>query len=146
MIQEKEEIIDGKPFILSKFPAIDGREIVTCYISSGIPKVGSYKHNEEMMLKLMKFVQVPREGGGMVKLETAALVNSHIASWETLAKVEMAMMEYNCSFFSNGQISNLLRNTAQKLPAWISKILTDSLAQLSQKEKQASTSSEPSTP
>lgn len=147
LIQPLEKEIDGKWFILSKFPAIDGREIVAKYPLSGMPKLGDYKVNEETMLKLMSYVAVKIEGSDPLVLSTRALVNNHMGEkgWETLAKIEWAMMEYNCSFFGNGRASTFLGGIAQKLPSMITSILMDLSQQLSAKSKQPSTNSEPST-
>lgn len=137
MIQPKEIEIDGKSYIISKFPAVSGREIIAKYPLSGAPKIGDYKVNEETMLKLMCYVGIPRADGLQpLMLTTRSLVDNHVESWEALAKIEMAMMEYNCSFFQNGRISSFFESFAQKLPTWITKILTDSLDQLSQTGKQ----------
>lgn len=136
LIEPKEIEIDGANYRISKFPAIIGRQIVSMYPLSSLPKIGDYKSNEEAMLKLMKFVAAEKSNGEFIQLCTEALVNSHVKSWETLAKLEIAMLEYNCSFFQNGLVSNFLESLAQKVPAFVTKILTDSLQQLSQTEKQ----------
>ena len=141
LLQPKEVMIkcaDGteKAFVLSKFPAIAGREIVAKYPLSGMPKLGDYAVNEETMLKLMAYVGVPQANGEPLKLTTRALVDNHVPDWEALAKLEIAMMEYNVSFFGNGRASSFFEGIAQKLPTLITKILTDSLQQLSQKSKQ----------
>jgi hypothetical protein len=136
MLEPIEKEINGKTFILSKFPAVAGREIVAKYPLSGMPKLGDYEVNEATMLKLMAFVGVPREGNEPLQLTTRQLVDNHCGDWETLAKVEVAMMEYNVSFFGNGRASSFLTSIAQKLPALATKILTDSLQQLSAKNKQ----------
>jgi hypothetical protein len=125
-----------KTYILSKFPAIAGREIVAKYPLSGLPKLGDYAVNEETMLKLMAFVGVPDASGNVLPLSTRALVDNHVTDWETLAKLEVGMMEYNCSFFGNGRVSGFFEGIAQKLPTLITQILTDSLQQLSAKNKQ----------
>lgn len=138
MIEPKEVNIDGKEFILSKFPAIAGREIVAKYPLSGLPKLGDYQVNEETMLKLMSYVGVNIDDKPLM-LSTRGLVDNHTGSWETLGKIEWAMMEYNCSFFQNGRISTFFEDFAQKLPQWISKTLMDLSAQLSQTERQPST-------
>lgn len=136
MLKPIEREFDGKTYILSKFPAVAGREIVAKYPLSGLPKLGDYAVNEETMLKLMAFVGVKDGAGNVLQLTTRALVDNHIESWETLAKIEFAMMEYNCSFFADGRASNFFEDIARKLPAWTTKILTDSLQQLSAKNKQ----------
>jgi hypothetical protein len=141
MLQPKEVAIkcaDGteKTFVLSKFPAIAGREIVAKYPLSGMPKLGDYAVNEETMLKLMAYVGVPQTDGGVMKLTTRALVDNHVPDWEALGRIELAMMEYNVSFFANGRASSFFEGIAQKLPTLVTKILTDSLQQLSAKNKQ----------
>jgi hypothetical protein len=136
-ITVKTQAGEEKTFILSKFPAVAGREIVAKYPLSGMPKLGDYAVNEETMLKLMAFVAVPptNPDAPPLQLVTRALVDSHVPDWETLAKVEIAMMEYNVSFFGSGRASGFFEGIAQKLPSLITKILTDSLQQLSQKNK-----------
>lgn len=126
-----------KQYIISKFPAIAGREIVCKYPLSGMPKLGDYAVNEETMLKLMAYVAVPTDTGTL-RLSTRALVDNHVASWETLGRLEVSMLEYNCSFFGNGRASTFLDGIAQKAQVSISKILMGLLAQLSQKGGQRS--------
>lgn len=128
-----------RTYIISKLDCVTGREIVTQYPLSAVPKLGDYKTNEEIMLKMMCFVGVPREGSEPLMLTTKALVKNHIDTWETCAKIELAMMEHNCSFFRDGRISSFFADLAQNLPQWISKILTGSLEQLSQTTKPPST-------
>ena len=62
MIDAKEIEIDGKTFIISKFDAISGREIISQYPLTAIPKVGQYTANEALMLKVMHFVAVDVNG------------------------------------------------------------------------------------
>ena len=139
MIEPKELELEGKVYILSKFPAVAGREIIAKYPVANMPKLGDYGVSEETMLKLMAFVGVKTDAGPLM-LTTKALVDNHVPSWETLAKLEWSMMEYNCSFFQNGKVSTFLEGLTAKLPQLITKTLTDSLAQLSAKEKPASKS------
>lgn len=124
-----------KSFVLSKFPAIAGREIVTQYPTTGMPKLGEYKTNEEIMLKLMAFVGVRQDNGGVTMLTTRELVNNHVPDFEALMRIEWAMMEYNCSFFRNGAASGLLTGWSAKVQALISSTLTGLLQQSSPKEK-----------
>ena len=139
-------LADGteKAYTISKFPAVAGREIVSKYPIANMPKLGDYAVSEEIMLKLMCYVGV--EGNtGIMPLNSKALVDNHVPEWETLAKLEAAMMDYNCSFFQNGKASTFLGTLATKAEELISSILTDSLGQLSQAEKPRSTNSKRST-
>jgi hypothetical protein len=139
MLQPKQIEVNGKKFIIHKFPAIEGREIICNYPLTSIPKVSEYKTNQEVMLKLMKYVSVPINDI-TVALSNSELVNQHAGDWETLMKLEAAVIEYNCSFFQNGLASTFLSGLAQKVPAWITKTLTDSLGQFSLKNKPPSSS------
>lgn len=128
-----------KTFILSTFPAVQGREIVTGYPTSNVPKLGSYNVSEELMLKLMCFVAVPIEGKEPLQLTTKALVNNHVPDWETLARLEMKMLERNCSFFKDGRALTLFQGIAQAVQQLTTKTLMDLLPQLLEAVKQRST-------
>lgn len=141
LLQPKHEAIklpDGseKVFVLSKFPAIAGREIITQYPMTAAPKVGDYATNEALMLKLMGFVGVEVEPGKVVRLSTRELVNNHVPDFETLMRIEWAMMEYNCSFFARGKISGFFDALAGKLRPLILQTLTDLQEQSSRKGSQ----------
>ncbi len=144
MIKPKEiEVLtqDGekKTFIIHRFDCLSGREIATQYITANIPKVGSYAVSQELMLKLMAFVAVPMDNGTNLFLTTKALVTNHIPDWECGMRIEKEMMEYNCSFFSQGKISGFLQGLIETFQASISKTSMDLSAQLSQAAKQRST-------
>lgn len=124
-----------KTYILSKFPAVAGREIIVKYPLSSIPKVGEYATSEEVMHKLMAFVGVEISPGQVLALTTRALVDNHCPDWETLMRLEWAMLEYNCSFFAGGLNSDFLAGIRAKAPQWISQTLTALQAQSSRTEK-----------
>ncbi len=124
-----------KKFIISKFPAVQGREIIAKYPTSALPKLGDYAVSEETMLKLMAFVAVD-VNGIVQRLDSRALVDIHAGDWECLARIEIAAMEYNCSFFRNGRISDFLSDFALKSLPKILETLTASLGQSSQTTKQ----------
>lgn len=127
-----------KTFILSKFPAVAGREIVTQYPFSGLPKVGDYATNEEIMLKIMTYVSAVTDGG-TVPLVTREAINNHVPDFEVLIRIEWAMMEYNCSFFRNGKASTFLDDILAKLQASISLMLIPLLDQSSERDTPPST-------
>ena len=82
------ELPDGstKAFTISKFDSIAGREIVTQYPISGLPKIGDYKVNEEIMLKMMTFVSV-QVGEASVVLSTRELITNHVPDWAVLGRL-----------------------------------------------------------
>lgn len=132
--------IDGKTrkFIISKFPAIAGREIVAKYPLSAMPKLGDYAVNEETMFKLMAYVAVDVGNNNIIRLDTQAKIDNHVPEWETLMKIEFEMMKYNTSFFGKGEISGFLKTTVQKSLLLISPMLKDWSAQLLDQVKQHS--------
>lgn len=129
------QLRDGgtKSFIISKIPAVAGREILTQWPISAIPKLGDYSRNEELMLKMLCYVAVPTENGE-IKLTTRVLVDNHVPDFETLGRIEVAMLEYNCSFFGKGG-ALIFSDFAKILKSWITQTLTDSLGQSSRKAK-----------
>lgn len=129
-----------RKYVLSKFPAVAGRHIITQYPISGIPKLGDYDTNEEIMLKILSHVSVYVADGKTLPLSTRVLVDNHVPDWEALAKIEWAMMEYNVSFFREGRVSGFLDDLLETLPELISSMLTPLLEQLSQKNSQPSKS------
>lgn len=125
----------SRVYIVSRLPATVGREIITQYPLSAMPKVGDYAVNESMMLKLMSYVAVVQADGKELVLSTRALVDNHTGDWETLAKLEMAMMEHNVSFFRDGRALTFFEAIARKAQPWITRTLTEFSAQLSPKGK-----------
>jgi len=88
------------------------------------------------MHKMMCYVGVKlNEHGSPLMLTTTSLIDNHTGNWETLAKLEVAIMEYNCSFFLSGRVSTFFQDIAQKIPESISKILILLSQQSSQTEK-----------
>lgn len=130
---------DNLNYTISRIPASHAREIVANYPVSAVPKIGDYKVNEAMMLKMLAYVSVVNDAGNAIALVNRTLIDNHVPDWETLAKIEMAMIEYNTSFFQNGKTSLFFEGIAAKAQALITKTLTDLLAQSSQKGEPPST-------
>lgn len=116
----------GAMFMLSKFPATVGREIIMQYPTSALPKVGDYSTNEALMLKIMSHVAVAIDGRETpLQLSTQMLVDNHVKSAEDLLRLEWAMMNYNFAFFGNGKLSGILDRVMTQAVALIQKTLTD---------------------
>jgi hypothetical protein len=134
---------DERVYIISKFPAVTGREIVCSYPISAIPKLNEYSANEAVMMKLMSFVGIPRAPQAGIPAEplllnTRALIDNHVPDWETLVKIELEMMRYNTSFFQEGVVSTFCGNLIQKAMRSITPTLTPLLRQLSEIIRQRS--------
>lgn len=139
LLEPKEVEIDGCQFIVGKFPATVGREIITKYPLSNLPKIGDYGVSEEIMLKLMTYVERITPTGEHIRLTTKTLVDNHVPNWEVLVKLEAASLEHNCSFFQNGKTSSFFARLGNLAQQKVSEILTGLLAQSSQAGKPPST-------
>ncbi len=114
----------AKTFILSNFDAVTGRQIITQYPMTGLPKIGDYAENEKLMFKLMSFVAVVTPDGRQLRLSTPELVRNHVPNAEMLMKIEGQMMWKNCSFFRDGRSLDLLDTIAQIFSKKIFDLLT----------------------
>jgi hypothetical protein len=135
MLEPKD--LDGTKYVLSKFPATVGREIIMQYPSSAMPKIGDYATNEALMLKIMTYVGVRIDGRDEpLMLTTRQLVDNHVPDAEMLMRLEWAMMNHNFAFFQNGKLSGILDQVANRTVALIQKTLMDLSQQLSTKGAQ----------
>lgn len=135
--------LDGaeRTYVLHRFDAWSGREICTQYPLTGMTsalKIGDYKSNEQLAQKLLSFVGV-RINGTILPLTTRELVLNHVPDWETMGYIEVAMLNYNCSFFFKEKISTFYESFIRKIAVTIFKMWTDSSEQSSKPEKQPST-------
>ncbi len=144
LLEPKEVEINGIKYRIGKYPAIAGREIISKYPIANAPKIGNYQTSEETMLKVMAFIERINPDGTAIRLINRTLVDNHIKDWETLVKLEMLSLEYNCSFFQNGKASAFLKKSLSLAEAKITEILTALLGQLSHKAGQVTENSKPS--
>ena len=69
-----------------------------------------YKANEEILQKMLGYVAVPMPNGAQpLRLSTREVASNHIRDWEQLAKLELALMQYNTSFFLPEEARNSSR-------------------------------------
>ena len=147
LLETKEIEVDGKKFIISKFPALAGYEIATQLALTAVPKMAEFAQHKAMFVKMLGYVAVPITGiAEPLQLSTEALIDNHTGNWETMVKVGYAIYEYNVSFLADGRISNFLTDVAQNIPAWTTKILNHFSEQSFQAEKPRSKSSKKVTP
>lgn len=133
-IEPKQITLSGKTYVLTKFPATVGREIITQYPMTALPKIGEYKTNHALMLKIMSYVGVMVDGRhDPLMLTTEDLINNHIAKTEDLMRIEWAMIEHSFDFFADGRASGWLGMVADRISPLITKTLTDLLGQSSGK-------------
>lgn len=124
---------------LHKFPAIAGRAIITQYPVANLPKLGDYAVSEELALRVLSYVTVDVGTENALPLTTRAIVDAQCVDWETFMKLEGMQIAYNCSFFSNGGLSDFWGTLREKARPLISQILTDLSAQSSQADAPRST-------
>lgn len=140
-VERTIELPDGstRKYIISKFNAIAGRRILMQYTTSAVPKIGDYDTNESMMFEIMKFVSV-HTGDVLQPLDDPSMIDNHVPDWETLAKLEWEVINYNVSFFNDGRLSTFLEDLSEKLPQLITQMLTLLSERSSEPTKPPSTS------
>jgi hypothetical protein len=126
-VEIKDSDGDVKTFIVSKIPAIPMREVMAKYPVSNIPKLGEYNVSEEVMQLLMRYVAVRLEDGREITLVNKALINNHVVDGEQLLRIEYAMLQYNTSFFGQGDLSTFLSGLIAKHLPLLIQTVTDSL-------------------
>ena len=126
-VEIKDSDGDVKTFIVSKIPAIPMREVMAKYPVSNIPKLGEYNVSEEVMQLLMRYVAVRLDDGQEIALVNKALINNHVVDGEQLLRIEYAMLQYNTSFFGQGDLSTFLQGLIAKHLPLLIQTVTDSL-------------------
>jgi len=109
--------IDGNilKFNIGRIPAIDGREILVGYPSSLIPKVGEYKENQALMIKLLSFVEGFNADDEPIALNNYHVINTYVTDTTTLMLLEKEMFAYNFPFLKFEKSKGLLSSMASKL-------------------------------
>lgn len=139
--------VDGieKAFVISRLPAVTGREILAKYPLSNAPKIGDYEVSKEAMLKMMAYVCAVSDGEE-IPLKTQTLIDNHVPDGESLIRLELEMLKYNTSFFGTGGNSGflpfLISKVGSSLPSVI-KTLMASLQSSSAKDSPPSPNSKP---
>ena len=128
--------IDGqqREFIITRFPATDGMEILYKLPTAALPKIGDFNTLKEARNDIFKFVYV-NIGEKDMPLSTKALIDNHTGDAETAIKVMKEIIEYNYSFFQNGILSVFLERVAKKIPDIAQEILTRFSQQSSKRGK-----------
>lgn len=132
LIVKDQDGIERK-YIISRFPATVGREMLCQYPITGLPKIGDYAANDALMLKLMSYVAVPPKlgVGTPLRLTERILVNNHVPDGETLMVIEKEMLTYNTSFFLREKTLTFFDAIMQTVTQKIIETLTGSLQQSS---------------
>lgn len=141
-IQVKDSDGIEKTFILSKIPAVDARKVLAMYPISNMPKVGDYGVSEEAMHLLMRYVAVQIDDRQQ-QLTSRALIDNHVADGEQLMRIEIAMLQYNTSFFQQGGSSGFLEAIIRKYLPLVIQTATASLRQSSPPATRPSQNSKP---
>lgn len=147
-IQPKEYVCEeaGGTFILSKFPATVGREIMIKYPMYNAPKIFDWLKSEEVMLVAMRYVAKKLPDREIV-LENKTLIDQHISPGGlSLARVEFAQLRYNFDFLDPGCAFNIWTILRTELEESAVRILTRFVDLSSQNTLQLSANLESTTP
>lgn len=148
LIQPKEYYNEkaGGTFILSKFPATVGREIMLKYPMYNAPLLFDFLKSDEAMMLVMRHVakQLPDR---QIILENKTLLDQHISpGLHHLLEVEWAELKYNFDFFESGSLSDIWKILREGLEGSAVRILTHFVDSSSLNMPQPSANSENITP
>lgn len=127
---------ESRDFILSKYPSMQGLEIMAELPLSSIAKFGAAAITKEIATKTMAFVAIELPGGIIQRLDSEILINNHTGDWEAVCKIVIAMAKKNCSFFRNGRILDFLNDFALNSIPKVIKMWTALSAQSSRTDTQ----------
>lgn len=128
--KDHEELqLNGKTYVIRKFGAISGRAIVAQYPLTMILQNKEYTRNEEVMMRLMSFVDVVLSDGSHQPLTTRALIDNHVADWADLISIELASLKFNAPQFFDGAAGSLLNKADNWLTAKLSEIMSKAIGE-----------------
>ena len=133
-------------FVVSRLPAMVGREVLAKYPMANLPKTGDYDVSREAMQLMMGYVGREQHNGELLLLKSAALINNHVPDGEALIRLEIEMLRYNTSFFGNAGSQDFLGFLLDKISASLPRIiqtLTRSLQQSSAQDSPPPQNSKP---
>lgn len=139
-ISKKEIQIQGKTFVISKFPAFDYIEINAKLLPNSLPKIGDIDKCLDALLMVSKFCAVKVNETEFLVLSTKSLINNHFASFEypgeAWSELILQIFGYNNSFFQDGKFPSFFQDLAENLQEKITVILTNCLGRLSHQVRQ----------
>ena len=126
---EKKEFIDQKgnkhTFWLGEIPyGSGGREVGTQFMSTGAPKIGDYKANEELAWIIYSNVVAVNKQGDEFLLDDKAMIDNHVPDFKVGVLIEAAMLEKLLGFSVAGKLQEYRTVWMAELPALTTKILT----------------------
>jgi hypothetical protein len=99
MLEPKEILIHNKKYVITKFPAMQGVEIMRAYYFSTTSKDLSLSN--EVTRKLLAYAGIPRDGGQPpLMLSNDALIENHAQDWSIVLKLQEEVLKYNEGFLS----------------------------------------------
>jgi hypothetical protein len=122
-------------YILSKFPAVEGREILCQWPLTALPKVGDYAANETIMFKLMTYVAVQINNKDPLRLTDKNLINNHVPDAVIGMSIEREMFNYNFGFFLEEKALTFFERLMMMIDRKVTETLMASSQQLSPTEK-----------
>lgn len=112
MSEQKDVIINGKTYVLTKIPCLTAREIAMGYQREAATNA-AYKDNEDIVVKLLGYVGVYLNENRIQLLTTRALIDNHVTELTTLIALEQQMLEYTLGFSQPGSALTSLTELKQ---------------------------------
>lgn len=139
---EKHTILDQKGnshvYYIGHIPyASGGREVGTQYMTTGAPKIGNYKVNQELAWIIYKYVVFVDAEGNEFALDTQIMIDNHVPDFMVGVSIEAASLEKLLGFSVIGKLHEYRTVWMAELPKLTTKILTLLKQSLQESDKQA---------
>ena len=102
MLKEIDIEIEGKKFVIGKFPAKQGLYIMARLPSSMVAVIENFPVYKEVMDEVLTFAGIRGPDGRVVRFETDALFDNHVEDWAIATRLIEAIMEHNRAFLAHG--------------------------------------------
>ena len=96
--------VGGKEYILHRFPAIFGYEVLNRYGIVSEMLMSDYAKAEELIMRMLAYVSViPDNGANEIPLKTRGLIDNHISNGKHIGEIVSELMNFNFDFFPDGE-------------------------------------------
>ena len=128
LLKPKQIEINGQEFVIGKFNAYDGEEIIGKLLIKAIDQLKDFTGFQEVCNKMLSYAAVRTEKG-YLRIINKSVGEGHIQDWETKLELQGQLTEYNCSFLPEGTVSNFLKTFRQESHTLIIETLARSSVQ-----------------
>lgn len=115
-MESKKIEVGGKTFKLNKIPAFQAQKIAFACISA-LKEKDLSRIPDEIVWKLLSYVEFDNGMGGTVALDSEEMVALHVHDAGALMTLELNELEYNFGFFFDGSLLGQVKDLFGRLAA-----------------------------